>query len=83
MSYIHNSTTDPSTFSLWPDDSATSEEEMAMWAQPAGYAQPGFTFKNYPLDVLDATLAWGQGGTIPAEISDFQNNSVGIFTFGT
>ena len=74
--------TDPHAFSLWPDNSATSEEERAKWAQPAGYAQPGFTFENDPFDVLDATFAWGQDSTTPAEISDLQNNAVGIFTFG-
>jgi hypothetical protein len=49
-----------------------------MWAQAAGYAQPGFTFENVPLDDLDATLTWGQSSTTPGEIFDFQNNSVSI-----
>jgi hypothetical protein len=78
MNYPDTVPADLSAFSLWPDAVAASEEEMAMWAQAAGYAQPGFTFENVPLDDLDATLTWGQSSTTPGEIFDFQNNSVSI-----
>jgi hypothetical protein len=77
MNYPDTTPADLSAFSLWPDATATSEE-MATWAQAAGYAQPGFDLENIPLDVLDATLAWGQNNTTPAEIFNFQNNPVSI-----
>ena len=83
MNYPNTSPADLSAFSLWPDNSAVSEEEMAMWAQGAGCAQPGLAIENVPLDGLDATLAWGQSGMTPAESFDFQNNFVSIFSFGT
>jgi hypothetical protein len=77
MNYPNTTQVDLSPFSLWPD-----EEEMAMWAQAAGYAHPGLD-EGIPLDILDATLAWGQSGTTFAEPFDFENNFVGIFAFGT
>ena len=54
--------TDLSAFSLWPDAPAVGEEEMAVWAQTAGYA-PKRLDEGIPLDILDATLAWGPSGT--------------------
>jgi hypothetical protein len=76
MNYPDTVPADLSAFSLWPDATAASEEEMAMWAQAVGYAQPGFNFENIPLDVLDDTLTGGQSGTTPAGVSDYQDNSV-------
>jgi hypothetical protein len=41
---------------------------MAVWAQPG-------LDDSIPLDILDATLAWGQrGGMTFTELLDFQNN---------
>ena len=82
MNYPNAAPVDLSGFSLWPDAPALDEEEMAVWDQAAGYAQPGLG-DGIPLDILDATLAWGQSGTTFAEPSDFQNSFVGIFAFGT
>ncbi len=66
MNYPQQATSDPYAFSLWPDASAASEEEMMAWAQAAGYAQPGLTTDNFSLDdLLDTSLAWGQSGTVP------------------
>jgi hypothetical protein len=70
---------DLSASSLWPDAPAVGEEEMATWAQAFGY--PGLD-EGIPLDILDATLAWGQSGTTFAEPSNFQDNLVSIFAFG-
>jgi len=60
-------TADPYAFLLWPDASAPGEEEMAVWAQAAGYAQQGLEVSsdNYPFDGLDATAVWGQSATLP------------------
>lgn len=79
MNCPHTATADPNAFLLWPDASAATEE-MMVWAQAAGYAEPGLTVGDFSLDDLDATLAWGQGGTTPAEAFGFQNYSVSIFT---
>jgi hypothetical protein len=75
---MNHPNTDPYDFSLWPGASATDEEEM--WAR---YAQPEHTDEGIPLDILDATLAWGQGGKSSIEMFDFENNSVSIFASGT
>lgn len=83
MNYHNTAPADLSAFSLWPDASTVSGEEMAPWAQAAGYAQPGLVAENILLDDLDATLAWGQRGMTPAEPFDFQNNFVSAFTFET
>ena len=80
MNYPNTAPADLSALSLWPDAPATSEEETALWAQVAGYAQPGLD-EGIPLDILDATLAWGQSGTSSTEL-DLQNNFVSIFAFG-
>jgi hypothetical protein len=80
MNYPNTTPADLSALSLWPDAPAVTEEEMAVWAQAAGYAQPGLD-EGIPLDILDATLAWGRSGTSSAEF-DFQNNFVSIFAFG-
>jgi hypothetical protein len=60
MNYPHQTTTDPNAFALWPD---ASEEELAVWAQAAGYAQQNNTFD---FENLDATVAWGQSAEPPA-----------------
>jgi hypothetical protein len=82
MNYPNTAPADLSAFSLWPDAPVVGEEEMAVWAQAAGYAQPELA-EGIPLDIIDATLAWGQSGTAFAEPLDFQNNFVSIFTYGT
>lgn len=82
MNYPNTTPADLSAFSLWPDAPVVSEEEMAIWAQAAGYAQPGLA-EGIPLDIIDATLALGQSGTAFAEPLDFQNNFVSIFAYRT
>jgi hypothetical protein len=81
MNYSNTAPADLSASLLWPDAPAVGEEEMALWAQAAGYSQQGLD-EGIPLDILDATLAWGQSGTTFAELSDFRNNLVSIFAFG-
>ena len=71
---------DLSAFSHWPDALTTSEEEIAMWAQLGEYTQPGPDEEGVPLDILDATLAWGTSRTTPVEF-DFEENLVSIFAF--
>ena len=83
MNYHDTAPADLSTFSLWPEAPTVSGEEMATWAQDAGYAEPGLVAENILFDDLDATLAWGQSGVIPSEPFDFQNNFVSTFTFET
>jgi hypothetical protein len=82
MNYPDTATADLSAFSLWPHALAASEEEMAVWAQPADYAQPGPAVEGIPFDILDAVMAWGQSRTSPAETLGFENNLVSI-AFGT
>ncbi len=79
MSYLHQATTDPYAFSIWPD-AAASSEEMMVWARAARYAQPGRTVENFSLDDLDATIAWGQSS--PTETYGSQRLSVSTFAFG-
>ncbi|KAF8263326.1 hypothetical protein EI94DRAFT_601817 [Lactarius quietus] len=74
MTYPDTAPADLSALSLWPDPSATMEGEMAAWAQTAGYTQPGLDVEGIPLDILDATLAWGQSGKNPTETSAFQTD---------
>ena len=82
MNYSNTTPVDLSAFSQWSDAPIASEEEMALWAQAAGYSQPAFD-EGIPQDILDDTLAWVQSGTNFAEPFDLQNNFVSIFTFGT
>jgi hypothetical protein len=67
MNYPHTTTTDPNAFTLWP---YASEEELAVWAQAAGYAQQN---NDIYLGDLDAAVAWGQSTTLPATTHDLQN----------
>ena len=80
MNYPNTAPADLSALSLWPVAPAASEEERVLWAQAAEYAQPGLD-EGIQLDILDATLAWGQSSTSPAEL-DLQNNFVSILAFG-
>ena len=76
MNYPHQATTDPNAFTLWPD---ASVEELAVWAQAAGYAQ---RTNNFSLDDLDTAVAWGQNAMLPATTYDFQNNFVSMIDHG-
>ena len=82
MNYPNTAPLDLSAFSRWPDALTASEEEIAMWAQLGKYTQPGPDEDGIPLDILDATLAWGSSRTTPTEFN-FEDNLVGIFAFGT
>ena len=82
MNYPNTAPLDLSAFSRWPDALTASEEETAMWAQLGEYTQPGPDEDGIPLDILDATLAWGSSRTTPTEFN-FEDNLVGIFAFGT
>lgn len=76
MNYPHTATTDPYTLSLWPDASASGEEDTTASTQVAGYSQPGFTFDGFSFDSLDATAAWGQCATLPSPTYGLPNTSV-------
>jgi hypothetical protein len=82
MNYPNSAPTDLSTFWLWPDALAAGEEEIAAWAQPDEYAQPGVANEGIPLDIIDAVLAWGQSGTSRMEAPTSQTDFVSIFAFG-
>ena len=82
MNYPDTAPLDLSAFSHLPDALTASEEEIAMWAQLGEYAQPGPDEEGVPLDILDATLAWGEIRTTPADFN-FEDNLVSIFAFGT
>ena len=71
MNYPQTSTTDPYTFSFWPD--APAGEETAVWAGTAGYAQPGLIGDSFDFGDLDATAAWGSSTTLPAATYGFQS----------
>ena len=75
MSYPQTATTDPYAFSLWPD---ASEEELAVWAQAAGYAQQGLTVTGdtFSFDGLDTTAAWGRSSTLPASTYDSELQNI-------
>ncbi|KAH9169390.1 hypothetical protein EDB89DRAFT_1985669 [Lactarius sanguifluus] len=76
MSYSQTATSDPYTFSVWPDASAASEEDMTMLAQAAGCTQPGLTVEEIFFDdLLDATLAVGSSSATPAETFGSHKNS--------
>ena len=80
MNYPDAALADLSAFSHWPDALAASEE-IAAWAQPAGYAEPEVAIEAIPFDillVLDAILAWGQSRTSRTP----QTNLVSISAFG-
>ena len=81
MNYPDTTPLDLSAFPHLPD-ALTASEEMAMWAQLGEYAQPGPDEEGVPLDILDATLAWGAIRTTPADFN-FEDNLVSIFAFGT
>ena len=81
MNYPNTAPLDLSAFSRWPDALTASEEETAMWAQLRECTQPGPDEDGVPLDILDATLAWGSR-TTPTEFN-FEDNLVSIFAFGT
>lgn len=72
-------TADPYAFSLWPEASAASEEEMVAWALAAGYAQPGLTTEDLSLGDLDR--AWGHSDSTLAEAFSFQTYSVSKFAW--
>ena len=82
MNYPNTAPLDLSAFSRWPDALTASEEGTAMWARLGEYTQPGPDEDGVPLDILDATLAWGSSRTTPTEFN-FEDNLVGIFAFGT
>ena len=79
MNYLHTAPADLSAFSHWPDALTASEEEIGMWAQLGEYTRPGPDEEGVPLDILDATLAWGTSRTTPAEPFNFEDNVVSIF----
>ena len=76
MNYPHQTTTDPNAFTLWQD---ASEEELAVWADAAGYAQQN---NNFAFENLDATLAWGQSADPPAATNELQNFLVSTVALG-
>ena len=80
MNYPDTAPLDFSAFSHLPDALTASEEEIAMWAQVGEYAQPGPDEEGVPLEILDATLAWGTSRTTPTEFT-FEENLVSIFAF--
>ena len=80
MNYPDTAPLDLSAFSHWPDALTVSEEEIAMWAQLGEYAQPGPDEEGVPLDILDATLAWGTSRTTPTEFN-FEEDLVSTFAF--
>ena len=73
MNYPQTSTTDPYTFSLWPDAPASGEGETAAWAGTVGYAQSGLIGDSFDFGDLDATAAWGSSNTLPAATCGLQN----------
>jgi hypothetical protein len=79
MNYPNSAPTNISAFSLWPDALTVGEEEIAAWAQPDEYAQPGVANEGIPLDIIDAVLAWGQSGTSRMEAPTSQTDLVSTF----
>jgi hypothetical protein len=79
MSYPQTATTDPYAFALWPD---ASEEELAVWAQAAGYAQSELAGDTFSFDGLDATATQGQSPTLPTAAYGPHNPFVSAITLG-
>jgi hypothetical protein len=76
MNYSETTTTNPYAFTLWPD---ASEEELAVWAQAAGYSQEN---NDFSLGDLDAAFAWGQSAPLPAPTYNLQNIFVSTTALG-